>query len=134
LLKSFRSSVLPVQSEASGRLLRVALSLAAAFAITYLIAANILLRTRLLRDLVSQGEGVELDYASAYSVWPGLVHVRGLALQVQDFRIQLSVAADSGVVAICLHDLLFRRFHVRGSRRRRHRSPGTTACDRAYPP
>jgi len=95
-----------------GRLARVALSLVAAFAVIYLVAANVFLRTRMLRDLVSEGPDVELDYDSAYSVWPGLVHVRGLALQVQDHQIQLSVGADSGVVAINLLDLLFQRFHA----------------------
>lgn len=94
------------------RAVRVALSLAAVFAVVYLVAANVLLRSRLLRDLVSEGPGVELEYASAYSVWPGLVHVRGLELAVEDYATQLSVGADSAVVAIRLHDLLFRRFHV----------------------
>jgi hypothetical protein len=101
----------PRRFEAS-RLVRFVLFVVAGFAVLYLVAANIFLRTRLLRDVVSRGDGVELDYASAYSVWPGLVHVRGLALQVQDYENQLSVAADSGVVRVCLHDLLFRRFHA----------------------
>jgi hypothetical protein len=97
--------------EASG-LVRFVLFLVAGFAVLYLVTANVVLRTRLLRDLVSRGDDVELDYASAYSVWPGLVHVRGLALQVQDYQNQLSVAADSGVVKVSLHGLLFRRFHA----------------------
>jgi hypothetical protein len=96
----------------ASRLVRLVLFLAAGFAVLYLVAANIFLRTRLLRDLVSRGDGAELDYASAYSVWPGLVHVRGLSLEVQDYENQLSVAADSAVVNVCLHDLLFRRFHA----------------------
>lgn len=102
----------PVRRFEASRLIRFVLFLAAGFAVLYLVAANLVLRTRLLRDLVSRGEDVELDYASAYSVWPGLVHVRGLALEVQDFHNQLSVAADSGVVKVCLHDLLLRRFHA----------------------
>jgi hypothetical protein len=96
----------------AGWLVRLVLFAVAGFAVLYLLAANVLLRTRLLRDFVSRGEGVELDYASAYSVWPGLVHVRGLALEVRDYANQLSVAADSAVVDICLHDLAFRRFHA----------------------
>ena len=110
------SSAQPVAASArrfeASWLVRVVLFLAAGFAVLYLVVANIFLRTRLLRDLVSRGDDVELDYASAYSVWPGLVHVRGLALEVQDYENQLSVAADSGVVSIRLHDLLFRRFHA----------------------
>jgi hypothetical protein len=95
-----------------GRLVRIIVFSVAGLAVLYLLAANVLLRTRLLRDLVSRGEGIELDYASAYSVWPGLVHVRGLALEVQDYQNQLSVAASAAILDICLHDLLFRRFHV----------------------
>jgi hypothetical protein len=110
------SSAHPVVASArrfeASRLVRFILYLVAGFAVLYLVTANIVLRTRLLRDLVSRGDDVELDYASAYSVWPGLVHVRGLALRVQDYHNQLSVSADSGIVQVCLHDLLFRRFHA----------------------
>jgi hypothetical protein len=95
---------------------RVALAVlvtVASFAVVYLITANVILRTRMLRAFVSEGPGVELDYASAYSVWPGLVHFRGLSLGVQDYERQFSVLADSGVVEVSLHDLLFRRFHAK---------------------
>ena len=94
------------------RLARVVLMILAAGAVLYLVAANALLRTRLLRDLVSEGPDVELEYTSAYSVWPGRVHVRELALEVQDYDLQLAVAADSALVEVSLHDLLFRRFHA----------------------
>ncbi len=88
------------------------LLLGAAFAVIYLVAANVVLRTRLLRDLVSDGPDVELSYESAYSVWPGLVHVRGLGLQIQNYADQLSITAESGLVQVSLHDLLFRRFRA----------------------
>jgi hypothetical protein len=88
------------------------LLVAAAFAVIYLVAANVVLRTRLLRDLVSEGPDVELSYDSAYSVWPGLVHVRGLELQVQVYAHQLSIAAESGQIQVSLHELLLRRFHA----------------------
>jgi hypothetical protein len=104
--------VAPTRRFEASRLVRFVLFLVAGLAVLYLVAANIVLRTRLLRDLVSRGDDVELDYASAYSVWPGLVHVRGLALEVQDYQNEFSVAADSGMLKICLHDLLFRRFHA----------------------
>jgi hypothetical protein len=85
---------------------------AAAFSVIYLVAANLALRTRLLRDVLSDGPDIELDYASAYSVWPGLVHVRNFSLEVQNHDVQLSVAADSGVLDVSLHELLLRRFHA----------------------
>jgi hypothetical protein len=55
----------PARHFEAGRLVRVLLFVAAGIAVLYLVAANIFLRTRLLRDLVSQGDDVELDYASA---------------------------------------------------------------------
>src|SRR5688572_347994 len=89
------------------RILLAVLLLSAAFAVIYLVAANVILRTRLLRDLISEGPDVELDYESAYSVWPGRVNVRGLELQVQDYRHQFAIAAESGQVVVSLHALLF---------------------------
>lgn len=94
------------------RVLLAVLLLSAAFAVTYLVAANVILRTRVLRDLVSEGPDVELEYESAYSVWPGLVHVRGLELQVQDYGHQFAIAAESGQLVVSLHALLFKHFHV----------------------
>jgi hypothetical protein len=94
------------------RLVLYALLVGAAFSVTYLVAANIVLRTRLLRDVLSEGPDIQLDYTSAYSVWPGMVHVRNFSLEVQNSDVQLSVAADSGVLDISLHELLLRRFHA----------------------
>lgn len=93
-------------------LARVILAIAATLAVCYLVAANVLLRTRLLRDAVSRGPDVELDYASAYSVWPGRVHFRDLTLQVQDFNIEFGVSVEAGVVSVSLHELPFKRFHA----------------------
>lgn len=94
------------------RPLLVALALVTGVAVVYLITANLLLRTRFLRDLLSEGPDLELDYASAYSVWPGRVHVRDFSLAVQTYSDQLSVTARSGVVTISLHELLLSRFHA----------------------
>jgi hypothetical protein len=94
------------------RIALAVLIVVASFAVVYLITANVILRTRVLRDLVSEGEGVELDYVSAYSVWPGRVHFRGLSLSVQDYRLQFSVLSDAGVVEVSLPDLLSCRFHA----------------------
>jgi hypothetical protein len=94
------------------RLALVVLLAAAAFSVTYLVTANLVLRTRLLRDVLSEGPDIELDYASAYSVWPGMIRVRNFTLEVQNHDLQLSVAADSGVLDVSLHELLLRRFHA----------------------
>jgi hypothetical protein len=125
------------------RLLLAVLLLAAAFAVTYLVTANVILRTRLLRDWVSEGPDVELSYESAYSVWPGRVHVRGLALQVQDHKYQFAIAAESAVLTVSLHELPLDRFHVTHialaglSYRFRDKLPAAEVNERrvaAYPP
>src|SRR5262245_32177919 len=101
--RSASDSSSPVEQRHPGgwqRLALVALMATAVFAVVYLIAANALLRSRLLRDVISEGPDVELDYASAYSVWPGRVHLRGLSLEVQDYRFQFSVDAESATLQI----------------------------------
>lgn len=125
------------------RLVLAVLLVSAAFAVIYLVAANVILRTRLLRDMVSEGPDVELDYESAYSVWPGLLHVRGLELQVQDYRHQFALEADSGQITVSLYELVLKRFHATSvslaglSFRLRDKLPAAEVNDRrvaAYPP
>src|SRR5690349_15295338 len=108
------SHALPGEAAASPftrqRILLAVLLCSAAFAVIYLVAANVILRTHLLRGWVSDGPDVELSYESAYSVWPGLVHVRGLELQVQDFDYQFAISADSAQLTVSLHELALQRF------------------------
>jgi hypothetical protein len=78
---------------------------------SYLVAANVLLQTRLLRHLVGTGPDVLLEYESAYSWWPGRAHFSGLRLRVQDYNVQFEVHA-SGVVDVSLHELFRRRFRA----------------------
>ena len=77
----------------------------------YLLAANLLLQTRLLRHLVSSGSDVQLEYDSAYSLWPGRAHFTGLMLRVEDHNVQFALSA-SGVVDVSLHELVLRRFRA----------------------
>ncbi len=115
----------------------------AASAVIYLATANAMLRTRWLRDVVNRSKGIEVEYASAYSVWPGSVHLRGLELEVQSHTVELSIGAESGLVQVGLHDLLFRRFHATSValtglsvrfRNRVHPSEANSARVAAYPP
>jgi hypothetical protein len=92
-------------------LLRVAAVLFA-LQLVYLIAGNAAIKSQLIRKAVSGSEGFELDYASAYTLWPGHVHVEQLALRVEDYNVQFEVALGSAEVDISLSQLLFKKFRV----------------------
>lgn len=85
-------------------------------ALAYLITANLALRTRWLRELVSEGPELELYYESAYSLWPGRVAFRQLVLTSQDYDLQLAIQVETGSIDVSLHELLLRRFRGIGLR------------------
>jgi hypothetical protein len=78
----------------------------------YVLVANALLASPIIRSAVGSGEGVDLAYASARSWLPGRVHVRDLRLRVEDYNVQFQVAIDSGTMDVDLSDLPFKKFHV----------------------
>jgi hypothetical protein len=78
----------------------------------YLIGANLLLRTSLLRRVANSSPSVKLEYGSAYSLLPGRVHVRGLVLRSEDYNVQFEVKLGSGVVDVDLLELASKRFHA----------------------
>jgi hypothetical protein len=83
-----------------------------ALQLVYVVAANSLLRSRVIKDAISGSEGFNLDYSSAYSLWLGSVSVRDLTLRVEDYNVQFEVALTSADVDISLSQLLFKKFHV----------------------
>ncbi|HVR21618.1 MAG TPA: hypothetical protein VMS65_18010, partial [Polyangiaceae bacterium] len=104
------------------RLLVAALGAVAIVAALYLLVANVVLRSRLLRDAVSgsslnfaiRGNSTELllDYESAYSLFPGRVHVEGLRMRGRERTLEWQLTLDNADVALSLRDLLRRRFHA----------------------
>jgi hypothetical protein len=90
--------------------------------IAYLVAANVLLRTGLLRAAVNgssvpfalggRSSDLRLDYRSAYSWLPGRVHVEGLVMRGRDETVEWHFSLDRADVAISLPDLLRRTFHA----------------------
>jgi hypothetical protein len=88
----------------------------------YLVVANVLLRTRLLRNAVSgssvsfavlgNSTDLQLDYTSAYSIIPGRVHVQGLTLRGRERTAEWALTIDDADVRIALVDLLHRTFHA----------------------
>ncbi|HYZ87836.1 MAG TPA: hypothetical protein VE620_00940 [Myxococcales bacterium] len=79
----------------------------------YLLAAQTLLWTPLLRHLINEHEPtVHLEYAFAWSVWPGHVQVRALRLTSQDRGVQWQLDIDRVATTLVLQDLPRRIFHA----------------------
>jgi len=91
-------------------------------AILYLVAGNILLRTRLLRDAISGSKlgfafsgsatTLQLNYESAYTLTPGRVHVHGLSIRGRERALEWFVSLDHADVDISLTALLYRVFRA----------------------
>lgn len=77
----------------------------------YLLAANTLLSGGWLQGWI-EGEDLRMDYASAYTVWPGTVHLRQFELTLADTNVQLQLNIERATVAVSLHELLRKRFHA----------------------
>jgi hypothetical protein len=109
----------------------------------YLLIANVLIATPLLRKIVNPAEAVELEYDWAYSPWPGRIHVKNLALRFEDYNIEFQVAVERGALDVRIDELVSRRFHAvkmtaeGTSFRMRHKLHGVGKDARraaAYPP
>jgi hypothetical protein len=78
----------------------------------YFIAANVLLRTRLLRYLIDDGpEPTLVEYSSAFSPWPGRLRVRDLRIRDRGTVSEWMIALDEGRAHVGLFDLVRGRFH-----------------------
>lgn len=79
----------------------------------WLVGAQALLWTPLLRALVNaESPAVHLEYSFAWSVWPGVVHARGLVITAQDRAVQWRLAIDRVSARIALGQLPSRLFHA----------------------
>jgi hypothetical protein len=90
--------------------LGLALGLVALYAL-YLAAANLYLRSgRLQRALSRRPEVARLDYDSAWTVFPGRIHVRGFRLLGETRNIQWWLALDRATLDVVVPRLLRREF------------------------
>jgi len=96
-----------------------AFALAVGLLVVHGVAANLLIRTRLLRALIHHGpDTISVEYSSAYSLLPGRVRVRNLRIQDRGFATEWVISLEKGRGSIRLVDLLRGRFHttrIRGS-------------------
>jgi len=92
----------------AGRVLAVLLALE----LVYLGVANGIARSNLVKDLVKISGQFQLDYASAYTLWPGHLHVKNVRLLAEDYNVQFSLEFEQVSVRLILPELLFRKVHV----------------------
>ena len=79
----------------------------------YLVVGNAIIRTDLLRSWINDGpDRTHVEYGSAYTLWPGRVHVTGLRIWDRDDAAEWRISLDEGVGRIGLWELLGRRFHT----------------------
>lgn len=79
----------------------------------YLGVGNWLLRSgELERRLNRRPHRLWIDYASAWTVWPGVVHVRGFQIRNQTRAVQWWLAIDRGTIEIDLLKLQDRQFET----------------------
>jgi hypothetical protein len=103
----------------SARVVRVAVGLCVALALTYLVGINVFLGTRWFRHAISfSPEELRVEYSRAYSLLPGRIHVEGLSIRGSDTSVEWILKLDSCDFHVQFLDLLHRKFHadhVRGS-------------------
>lgn len=80
--------------------------------LAYLAIGNLLLRSQAIQRAVGAADGFALEFAGAYTLWPGHAHVRDVSLRVEDYNVQFEVAIASAELDIALSELPFKKFHI----------------------
>src|SRR5262245_28312922 len=97
----------PRNTAPSGRALAVwvavrVLIIAAVLEVLYLAAGNIALQAGLPSKLAATSNDLKLTYASAWTLWPGRVHVNELSLRAKDHNVEFLVTVETATVTIAL--------------------------------
>ncbi len=95
------------------RVLKCGAATCAAGLALYLVAMNVFLETRIFRNLISfDPEHFRLEYARAYSLVPGSLHVDGLVIRGRDGSIEWILNLDRCDFRVSFFDLTRRKFHA----------------------
>lgn len=84
----------------------------------YVTLANGFLMLGGIRLLTKGTNSVAIRFDSAWSLWPGVVHARGLAVTIQDHNVQSSMVFERADISLRMLELPRRVFHatrLRGS-------------------
>lgn len=77
----------------------------------YLVAANVILRTHLLRGWINKNENkMRVEYSSAWSPYPGHIIARDLSLRYQDSTVQMLIEVEHATLQINMYALTKRVF------------------------
>ena len=80
----------------------------------YLLVANVFLATPLLTKLTNRRpEKFIMSYDSAYTLWPGHVHVRGYHMVFQSYRVAFELDFYESTAHVALTPLFKRRFQAK---------------------
>ena len=80
-----------------------------ALLVVHAVAVNLLLRARIEQALSRRPELLSVSWDSAWTIVPGVVHVRGLDIRKQNRHVQWSAHLDSARAHVSLAGLLGRR-------------------------
>jgi hypothetical protein len=95
-------------------LVAVVICVVVGFAAFCVGAANVVLKTRLLRSAINGNPAaLLLDYKSAYSIVPGRIHVEGLSIRGRDRHVEWLLTIDRADFSVSLVDLLRRSFDAK---------------------
>jgi hypothetical protein len=103
------------QSDSLRRVSRVLVHVALvllALELFYLVVANSLLKSSLIKRGVAGADGMQLEYGSAFSWLPGRARVSDLSLRVEDYNVQFLLKIERAELDVGLDELLHKRFHV----------------------
>jgi hypothetical protein len=82
-------------------------------ALVYLVGMNVFLRTRIFRNLISyEPASLRVEYADAYSLFPGQIHVEGLAIRGRDSSVEWILRIERCKFWVSFLDLTRRKFHA----------------------
>ena len=79
----------------------------------YLVGMNVFLRTRMFRGAITSDAGsLRVEYRTAYSLWPGRIHVEDLAIRGRDSSVEWILSLDRCDFRVSFLALARRRFHA----------------------
>ncbi len=93
------------------RVLGIVVGLALGLWALYAIAANVVLRTSLLRTWL-ESDQLHVEYASAWSWLPGRVHARGYSMRFQDSNVQFELDLERVTFQLDPFAVVSKRFHL----------------------
>jgi len=78
----------------------------------YILAANIALKTGLMRRLANGDPDVKISWETAWTILPGRVHLGNFKLRHEDDNVQQFMSIEKATLQVKLFSLIKKRFHA----------------------